>query len=46
MRDTCDIFKCNFQSLARWVKKYKQKGNLNSPEKWVKWVTICLEYMI
>jgi len=29
MRDTCDIFKCNFQSLARWVKKYKQKGNLN-----------------
>ena len=29
MRDTCDIFKCNFQSLSRWVKTYKQKGNLN-----------------
>ena len=29
MRNTCKIFKCNFQSLARWVKKYKQKENLN-----------------
>jgi len=29
MRDTCDIFKCKHQSLARWVKTYKQKGNLN-----------------
>ena len=29
MRNTCDIFKCNFKSLARWVKTYKQKGNLN-----------------
>jgi transposase/transposase-like protein len=30
MRDTCEIFKCKFQSLARWVKTYKnQKGNLN-----------------
>jgi hypothetical protein len=29
MRDTCDIFKCNFQSLSRWVKIYKQNGNLN-----------------
>ena len=28
MRDTCDIFKCNFQSLARWVKKYKQTEKL------------------
>ena len=30
MRDTCEIFNCKFQSLARWVKTYKnQKGNLN-----------------
>ena len=29
MRDTCDIFNCKYQSLARWVKTYKQKGNLN-----------------
>ena len=29
MRDTCEIFKCNFQSLSRWVKTYKKKGNLN-----------------
>ena len=29
MRDTCNIFNCKYQSLARWVKTYKQKGNLN-----------------
>ena len=29
MRDTCNIFNCKHQSLARWVKTYKQKGNLN-----------------
>ena len=29
IRDTCNIFKCKYQSLARWVKTYKQKGNLN-----------------
>ena len=29
MRNTCKIFKCKFQSLARWIKTYKQKGNLN-----------------
>jgi len=30
LRDTCEIFKCKFQSLAGWVKTYKnQKGNLN-----------------
>ena len=29
MRDTCEIFNCKFQSLARWVEIYKQKGNTN-----------------
>ena len=29
MRDTCEIFNCKFQSLARWVEKYKQNGNIN-----------------
>jgi len=29
MRNTCKIFKCKFQSLARWVKTYKNKGNIN-----------------
>ena len=29
MRNTCKIFKCKFQSLARWNKTYKQKGNLH-----------------
>ena len=29
MRNTCDIFNCKFQSLARWVEKYKQNGNIN-----------------
>ena len=29
MRDTCEIFNCKFQSLSRWVEKYKQTGNIN-----------------
>ena len=29
MRNTCKIFKCKFQSLARWIKTYKNKGNIN-----------------
>ena len=33
MRNTCKIFKCNFQSLARWIKTYKNKGNINSKYK-------------
>ena len=23
LRDTCDIFKCKYQSLHRWIKRYK-----------------------
>jgi len=29
MRNTCEIFNCKFQSLARWVEKYKKNGNIN-----------------
>ena len=29
MRDTCEIFNCKFQSLARWIERYKQQGNIN-----------------
>ncbi len=29
MRDTCEIFKCKFQSLSRWIERYKQQGNIN-----------------
>ena len=29
MRDTCEIFNCKFQSLARWIEKYKQNGNIH-----------------
>jgi transposase-like protein len=37
MRDTCDIFKCNFQSLSRWVKTYKQNLKITPEiEKFVK----------
>ena len=25
MRNTCKIFKCKFQSLATWIKTYKNK---------------------
>ena len=28
LRDVCNIFKCEFQSLARWVKTYKKQGNI------------------
>jgi len=26
MRNTCKIFDCKYQSLARWVKTYKKQG--------------------
>lgn len=29
MRSTCEIFNCNFQSLSRWVKRYKNTGNVD-----------------
>jgi transposase len=29
MRNTCEIFNCKFQSLARWIKIYITKSNLN-----------------
>jgi len=28
MRDTCKLFKCKYQSLSRWVKKYNENGNV------------------
>lgn len=28
LRDTCDIFKCKYQSLHRWIKRYKLQGNI------------------
>uniref|UniRef100_A0A6C0D7R9 Tc1-like transposase DDE domain-containing protein n=1 Tax=viral metagenome TaxID=1070528 RepID=A0A6C0D7R9_9ZZZZ len=28
MRDTCEIFKCKFQSLSRWIERYKKHGNI------------------
>jgi transposase len=29
MRDTCEIFNCKFQSLARWIEQYEKRGNVN-----------------
>ncbi len=29
MRNTCKIFNCKFQTLARWVERYKYNGNNN-----------------
>jgi transposase len=29
LRDTCDIFKCKYQSLHRWIKRYKLQGNIS-----------------
>ena len=28
LRDTCDIFKCKYQSLHRWIKRYKLQGDI------------------
>lgn len=28
MRATCEIFKCKFQSLGRWIHQYKTLGTL------------------
>ena len=28
LRDTCNIFKCKYQSLHRWIKRYKLQGNV------------------
>mgnify|MGYP001370245396 CR=1 FL=1 len=28
IRNTCKIFDCKYQSLARWVKTYKKQGNV------------------
>jgi transposase-like protein len=29
MRDTCKIFRCKFQSLARWIHTYKKNKTLH-----------------
>jgi transposase len=29
LRDTCNIFKCKYQSLHRWIKRYKLQGNIS-----------------
>ena len=28
MSETCEIFKCSYVSLYRWVKKYEKQGNI------------------
>ena len=28
MRETCEIFECKFQSLARWVDRYEKQKNI------------------
>lgn len=29
MRSTCEIFGCCYQSLSRWINKYREQGNVN-----------------
>jgi transposase-like protein len=26
LRDTCEIFNCKFQSLARWIERYEKRS--------------------
>jgi len=28
MRETCEIFKCSYVSLYRWIKRYEKQGNI------------------
>ena len=28
MRETCEIFRCSYVSLYRWVKRYEKQGNI------------------
>ena len=28
MRETCEIFKCSYVSLYRWIKRYDKNGNI------------------
>ena len=28
LQETCEIFNCSYQSLQRWVNKFKNKGHL------------------
>ena len=28
MRETCEIFDCKFQSLARWINRYEEQENI------------------
>lgn len=28
MRETCEIFKCSYKSLYRWIKRYKQQKDI------------------
>jgi transposase-like protein len=33
LRKTCEIFNCKFQSLARWIERYKTKGTVSRKER-------------
>ena len=37
MRNTCKIFDCKYQSLARWVKTYKNKEMLKEKHEKIKY---------
>ena len=45
LRRVCDIFKCKFQSLYRWVEKYRDSGELKRKERYNKKLKITLPMM-
>ena len=36
MRETCEIFKCSYKSLYRWIKRYKTQGNIKQKRNHIK----------
>jgi transposase len=46
LRDTCEIFNCNFQSLARWIERYEKQGSVKRKDRDTKNLKITNEIEI
>ena len=41
MRETCEIFKCSYVSLYRWIKRYEKQGNIKRKQTKKKPYNLC-----
>ena len=46
LRDTCEIFNCKFQSLARWIERYEKQGSVKRKDRDTKNLKITNEIEI